>query len=598
MKNLIHRLRNMRFFRWSKSGPLLAVLFPVVLCIFTELGQMQSLSDLLAFTWNRFSVFVFSCLLIAVVFWAVALVVRRIWISGAVTGAVFMIISAVEYHKYVVTGSHFQFADLYMATGFADVSKFARLKFNPLLFLLILLTALYVGALSLTGFRMKGSFWKRCSAAAVIAGVTVISILVPAFFAPVCQVFGIDNTMTYNSYSEDARFDNNNLITNFTVSINQSVKSAVTEPEEYSEEAIEEILENSIPSEEEAEQALAEQETAVKPNIVFIMSESYADFRRIYGLENGDEIYAAFDQVCAEGTTGTSVVPTFGNGTVRTEFELMFGLPVKSLNNVEIPHKLLKSGVEQDTFASMYKEAGYNTTYIHPFRSNFYDRQDVYSEYGFDRLIFEDDFTVEEEYFRDYISDDTAFRQAEEVMASTEGPDYIHITTMQNHQPYIDDKGEEIDNYFDGIRVSNEALRDFTNRLRESAEPTIIVFTGDHFPFFSPESSFYNEIGINVDNCSKLYEKTWLVWSNYDLDASSLPEETISTFYLPHLVYSMVGLKNPFVDTMLEEMTAEPVYSVAVNPSTESELLDMLTYDRTIGENYSEIDGRKMNFND
>ena len=45
-------------------------------------------------------------------------------------------------------------------------------------------------------------------------------------------------------------------------------------------------------------------------------------------------------------------------------------------------------------------------------------------------------------------------------------------------------------------------------------------------------------------------------------------------------------------------MTAEPVYSVAVNPSTESELLDMLTYDRTIGENYSEIDGRKMNFND
>ena len=101
-----------------------------------------------------------------------------------------------------------------------------------------------------------------------------------------------------------------------------------------------------------------------------------------------------------------------------------------------------------------------------------------------------------------------------------------------------------------------------------------------------------------MDNCSKLYEKTWLVWSNYDLDASSLPEETISTFYLPHLVYSMVGLKNPFVDTMLEEMTAEPVYSVAVNPSTESELLDMLTYDRTIGENYSEIDGRKMNFND
>ena len=596
MRNMIQRLRETRFFRWKGAGPLLAGVFPIVLCIFAELGQMQDLSDLLAFTWTNFGVFLFSCLLIAVVFWTVALIVRRVWISGAVTGALFMIISAVEYHKYVVTGSHFQFSDLYMATGFADVSKFARLKFNPLLFVLILLTALYVFAMFAAGWRLKGRFWKQCSMAAVMAGVTAIAILVPAFFAPVCQVFGIDDTVTYNSYSEDARFENNNLITNFTVSMNQSMKSTVSEPEEYSEETIEQILTSS--NQEEDQEAMAQPEEAVKPNVVFIMSESYADFRRLYDVENGDEIYGAFDEVCAEGVTGTSVVPTFGNGTVRTEFELMFGLPVKSLNNVEIPHKLLKSGVEQDTFANMYKEAGYSTTYIHPFRSNFYDREDVYSEYGFDRMIFDDDFTVETHQFRDYIDDDTAFHQAEEVMASTDGPDYIHITTMQNHQPFIDDKGEEVDNYFDGVQESNEALRDFTNRLKESAEPTIIVFTGDHFPFFSPESSFYNDIGINVDNCSKLYEKTWLVWNNYGLDTSSLPEETISTFYLPHLVYRLAGQENPFVETMLEEMELEPVYSVAVNPTTESELLDMLTYDRVIGENYSEVDGRMMNFND
>ena len=483
-----------------------------------------------------------------------------------------------------------------MATGFADVTKFARLKFNPLLFVLILLTILYVTAMYAADWRLKGRFWKQCSMAAVMAGVTAIAILVPAFFAPVCQVFGIDDSVTYNSYSEDARFENNNLITNFTVSMNQSMKSTVSEPEEYSEETIEQILTSS--SQAEDQEAMAQPEETVKPNVVFIMSESYADFRRLYDVENADGIYGAFDEVCAEGVTGTSVVPTFGNGTVRTEFELMFGLPVKSLNNVEIPHKLLKSGVEQDTFANMYKEAGYSTTYIHPFRSNFYDREEVYSEYGFDRMIFDDDFTVETHQFRSYIDDDTAFRQAEDVMASTEGPDYIHITTMQNHQPFIDNKGEEVDNYFDGVRESNEALRDFTNRLKESAEPTIIVFTGDHFPFFSPESSFYNDIGINVDNCSELYEKTWLVWNNYGLDTSSLPEETISTFYLPHLVYRLAGQENPFVETMLEEMELEPVYSVAVNPTTESELLDLLTYDRVIGENYSEVDGRMMNFND
>ena len=127
----------------------------------------------------------------------------------------------------------------------------------------------------------------------------------------------------------------------------------------------------------------------------------------------------------------------------------------------------------------------------------------------------------------------------------------------------------------------------------------ILVFTGDHFPFFSPECDFYNEIGITVDNCSKLYEKTWIVWNNYGADTSMLPgEEKFSTFYLPHFVYQMAGLDNPFVDVMLEEYSEEPLYSMSVNPTTTSELLDLLTYDRTIGENYSEIGGRKFNFND
>lgn len=599
MKEIINRLRKTRFFQWEKSGVILSILFPFVLCIFAELGQCQDLGEILHFTKERFSVYLFSCLLIAVIYWSVSLLVRRMWISTALTGTLFMVISAVEYHKYVMTGSHFLFDDLSMATGFADVTKFARLKFSPLLFILIFLTIAYVFAMWLTGFRLKGAFWKRCSACALMAGMTVIFIMVPAFFGPVCTAFGIDNTITYNSYSEDERFENNNMITNFTVSINQTIATAVTEPEEYSEQTIEEIL-SSAPTSEEIEDVLAQEEEKIQPNIIYIMSESYADFRRIDpDLKNGTEIYADLDAVAAEGVQGTSVVPTFGNGTVKTEFELMFGLPVKSLGNAGIPHKLLKSGVEQDTFANMYHDAGYNTTYIHPFHSTFYDREDVYSEYGFDRMIFDDDFTVPTNNFRTFMDDDSAFRQAEEVMESTEGPDYIHITTMQNHQPFIDGVGEEVDNYFAGIQLSNEALRDFTNRLKEWDEPVILVFTGDHFPFFSPECDYYNQIGITVDNCSKLYEKTWIVWNNYGADTSELPVDTeFSTFYLPHFVYRMAGLSNAFVDVMLDVFEEEPLYSVAVNPTNSSELLDLLTYDRTIGENYSEIDGRKFNFND
>lgn len=587
MNQLISRLKKSRFFQSKTTAIWLTVLYPIALYCFAELGQMQSLSEVLAFTWSRFRVAVFGCLLVAAVFWTLNFLFRRVWIGASVTGALFMIISTVEYHKYYVSGCHLLFSDLAFVKGIADVSKFARLRFNPLLFLLFILTALYIICIWMTGMRLKGSLPKRASLAAVVGGVTAMAIVVPAFFAPVCTVFGIDNTLTYNTYDDDERFANNNLITNFTVSINQTLTSTVQQPEEYSQEAIDELL-----------VAVDGESVSVKPNVIYIMSESYGDFRRLGKVKNGDQIYAALDEVLAEGAYGTSVVPTYGNGTVRTEFELMFGLPVKSLNNAGIPHQLLKSGVEQDTFANMYKSQGYNTTYIHPYRSNFYDREEVYSEYGFDQMLFMDDLTVEVNNYRDFIDDDTAFRQAEAVLKSTDGPDYIHITTMQNHQPYLDDQGGELENYFDGIQTSNEALREFTNFLKTFDEPTILVFTGDHFPFFTPECNYYRDMGITVDNCEKLYEKTWLVWNNYDLDTSSLPKATFSTFYLPHLVYQLAGFESPFVNTILKEMATRPIYSIAVNPSTNSELLDLLTYDRTMGNSYSEPEHASMNIDD
>ena len=587
MSRLIQRLRESRFFRSEITKRVLILAFPIVLYWFAELGQCQNLSQMLSFTWNRFRVALFGCLLVAAIFWTLAFLVRRVWISAAVTGLLFMTISTVEYHKYYVTGCHLLFSDLIFVKGIADVSKFARLHFNVLLFFLILLAALYVLCIWLTGARLNGSLPMRASLAVVIGGVMMLSIVVPAFFAPVCTVFGIDNTPTYNAYDDDQRFANNNLITNFTVSINQAVTSSVQEPDDYSQAVIDGLMESTAKAEPE-----------VKPNIIYIMSESYSDFRRLGNVENGDRIYRDLDTILSESAHGTSVVPTYGNGTVRTEFELMFGLPVKSLNNAGVPHQLLKSGVEQDTFANMYKAQGYNTTYIHPYRSNFYDREEVYSEYGFDQMLFMDNLTVDVNYFRNFIDDDTAFRQAEEVLRSTDGSDYIHITTMQNHQPYLDDNGKEVSNYFDGIETSNAALLSFINDLKAFDEPTILVFTGDHFPFFTPECKYYQNLGITVDNCEKLYEKTWIVWNNYGLDTSSIPDETFSTFYLPHLVYRLAGFESPFVDTVLKEMRTRPIYSVAVNPSTNSELLDLLTYDRTMGNNYSEPGHSNMNIDD
>ncbi len=576
----MQKLKNSPFFRSKKTHFLFLFFFPIFICAITELGQMQSVSELLNFTLTRFGIMVFSTLLITAIFWFVNFLCKRAWIGGLITATLFYAFSCIEYYKYFISGAHFLFSDLAMTKNVADLTQFTRLHFNPLLVLSFFLIAAYILCLWLCDVRIERKFPIRGAISVLIGLTTTVCLTVPALFVPVCTVFGIDNTYSYNAFSDEKRFENNNLITNFAVSINQQVTSKVEEPQDYCEELVDSMLDDAEP--------VSESEV-VKPNIVFIMSESFGDFRQLEGMEVPEGVYDKFDEIKKETFSGQAIVPTFGGNTVRTEFELMFGLPVKSLNNATIPHSLLPENVEQDTFAQMYKKQGYSTTYIHPFSSSFYGREDVYSEYGFDRLLFIDDLTVEVNKLRDYVDDDTVYRQAEQVMAETEGPDYIYITTMQNHQPYGSDDDTEVGVYFKGIQRSCEELQEFLNRLKKSKEPTIVFFMGDHFPFFSPESNIYTDLGITADNCEILYSQTYLIWNNYGLTTEGLPKEDVSAFYLPHIVYRQAGLPaNEFNETILNVMDEEPIYSVASPNENNSKLLDTITYDRTIGNGYSD----------
>lgn len=576
----MQKLKNSPLFVSKKTRGILLFLFPIFLCGITELGQMQSLGQLLNFTVTRFGIMVFSTLLITAIFWFSTFLCKRAWVGGLITATLFYAFSCIEYYKYFISGAHFLFSDLAMTQNVGDLAHFARLHFNPLLIVTFLLTAAYIFFLWLCDVRIERKFPIRGALSVLIGFVTTVSLTVPALFIPVCTVFGIDNTYSYNAFSDEKRFEHNNLITNFAVSINQQVASRVEEPQNYSEELVSGMLNDVEP---------VSKGEVVKPNIVFIMSESFGDFRQLEGMEVPKERYAKLDEIKKESFFGQAIVPTFGGNTVRTEFELMFGLPVKSLNNAAIPHSLLPANVEQDTFAQMYKQQGYHTAYIHPFSSSFYGREEVYGEYGFDQLMFIDDLTVPVQKWRDYVDDDTVYRQAEQLMTETEGPDYIHITTMQNHQPYQGGDDTEVGLYLKGVRKSCEELQNFLNRLKEWKEPTIVLFIGDHFPFFSPEGNIYADLGITAENCEILYRQTYLIWNNYGLSDEALPSEEVSAFYLPHIVYRQAGLPaNEFNETILNAMTEQPVYSLPSSGENNSRLLDTLTYDRTIGMGYSD----------
>jgi hypothetical protein len=162
---------------------------------------------------------------------------------------------------------------------------------------------------------------------------------------------------------------------------------------------------------------------------------------------------------------------------------------------------------------------------------------------------------------------------------------------MQNHQPYNEGVyPDEIDNYLSNVKVTSDALAEFIGELKKKDEPTLVFLVGDHFPSFkNGEGNIYDKIGINSSTCDIVFEQPYYLWSNYGQDFSDVPDDIFSAFYVPYVILDMIDApKDGFVRTMLDKMKSLPVYSTQYDPTVPNDSeLDVLTYDRVIGANFS-----------
>jgi hypothetical protein len=160
---------------------------------------------------------------------------------------------------------------------------------------------------------------------------------------------------------------------------------------------------------------------------------------------------------------------------------------------------------------------------------------------------------------------------------------------MENHQPYDTEGKTEFEEYLSRVQKVLKNFRDFTEELKSVDRPTIVLMVGDHLPCFRGEGNVYSQLGIDGDNCSTLYEQPYLLWSNYGADFSKVPNEEISSFYLPYVLMDAAGVPlDSMAQTMLDKMREVPVYSTSYDSSIPHDKeLDMITYDRILGDNIS-----------
>lgn len=566
----------------------LLLIFPIFIVCMAEINQFKHVSAFAEFAVQRPSILLFNFLAALIIFAILLALFRKGWIAVWVHSFVYMALSITELFKFGTNGNHLILSDMKLFKSVKSLKSFAYIRITPNLVIYCLIVIAF--CLAVFHFNpiisQKRKDIKRAITVAICSVISVCMVVVPSFYTPVYNFFKLDTTAANNAFLLNEKFDNNSFLAFLVETASESFENRIVEPENYTEDYIEEII-------TEEPDVSDNFNNGVKPNVIVIMSESYADFRVFPELNVDDSCYEGFDKACAEGKSGITITPTYASYTVRSEFELLFGLPVRGLNTPNMPQRELADR-EQPAFAQYYKSWGYQTAYVHPFQSSFYNRTDIYSDFGFDKMIFHDDidnvsdFTVPVEHFGTYVDDNTIFNQLLNLITTTDEPMYIHTTTMQNHQPY--DQGEnpdnEIGNYLTWIKHTNEGLDSFLNQVKQLDEPTLIFFVGDHFPSLRGETSVYKQLNITGENCSTLYEQKYFFWSNYDADFSSVPDEKFSFFYVPYIIADIIDAPHDaFIENMDENLKTLPVYSTDYNDGTpDNEELDILTYDRVIGD--------------
>lgn len=339
--------------------------------------------------------------------------------------------------------------------------------------------------------------------------------------AVMCVLFGVSYKFIYsngdlydnvyvseNTYQDTIIEKEKGFLYSFLV----NTKSFVYDkPKGYSEKKVDEIL-----SEYKTE---TEQKT---PNVIAIMSEAFFDPQAADNIRFYENPLKRYNKLKKDAYYGSIIVPGFAGSTVSTEFEFLTGINI-SLVDDSMP-LMYKTHVKNNTYGlpEYFKNKGYTTEAIHLGHKWFYNRNNVYKRFGFDSFTALEDLEETPDMIHYYASDKETTEYIKNAynnyLESGNDNGYFNFTvTIQNHGPYDDSTPERdrilirpdgisdelynvLDNYMAGLRDAAGLLCDLKEYIDDIDVPTVIVFFGDHLPYFDADFNCYRAIGYDVES--------------------------------------------------------------------------------------------------
>ncbi|MDR5757600.1 LTA synthase family protein [Caballeronia sp. LZ035] len=258
-----------------------------------------------------------------------------------------------------------------------------------------------------------------------------------------------------------------------------------------------------------------------RPDVLVIQSESFFDARRLHSKIRAS-VLEKFDIARAEAClSGELDVPAWGANTMRSEFALLTGLDQSKLGYARFyPYAFVRRAGA--SLASWLKGAGYRTSAIHPYHSDFFGRDRAYRHLGFECFI---DIKAFETARRAgaYVADAAVADKIIESLEASAEPAFIFAVTMENHGPlHLETVGpgegaawhalgdapelHELTAYLRHLENADAMIGRLLEYLRTRERDTIVCFYGDHVPAMSRA---YRHIGQFP------HKSDFFIWTNY-----------------------------------------------------------------------------------
>ncbi|MCL2874585.1 MAG: LTA synthase family protein [Defluviitaleaceae bacterium] len=509
---------------------ILIAAFSAILIFCSQAIALLGFGSAFAWIFLNFPAFLISLLLVSSLLFVVYSTTGSFVFSSLLLSVVFMFVSIANYFKELINGFPLDLTDINWITSVGGLVGFipSHIRIDSRIFIapVVLILAITAAAYLLRGAKpfVKIRF---------VSGWFCFVLLIFAYFLPATEsragVFYIDDDLgiflSVFEMSRELRF-----ISNIEI--------------EYIGDVFE-FFDAELPIED----VIEEEEIPIAPNVILFMSESFFDITRLDYVEFSKDPLSNFRRLSQDFPSGRFVSNAFSGGTGFVEMEIFVGIPLSVLNWGDTLTTLPDMSVYYyiPSIVREFRNNGFHTSFIHAFDDHLYNRDVTMPAIGFTDIYFDFDFPEDVEIKGGYISDRAlVYKVIDRFEANRHrGPQFIYALSMQNHQPFNEEKYEGLE--FDisaasdkldehsqgvfnallyGIYDADASLGQIVEFFENIDEPTIIIFLGDHLPGLTidQENSIYSILDYvssssprdwDTNELRQMLSTDFIVWNNF-----------------------------------------------------------------------------------